>query len=608
MAAQTLITLINAHLAFGHHALLDNANLTIQENERIGLIGRNGAGKSSLLRILDGRTEADDGEVSRLGGLRAVTVEQEPVLDETQTIYENICGNILESEDWARPARSNAIIEKLGLNADAPASGLSGGTRKRIALARAFIEEPDLLLLDEPTNHLDFEGILWLEDMIRNSRSACVIITHDRRFLDAVTTRIIELDRGKLHSFPGNFSQWQVRKAEWLEAEKLQNERFDKFLAQEEVWIRKGVEARRTRNEGRVKRLESLRRERSERRERIGNVNLAVSVGEKSGKLVAELENVSHSFGDKTVIRNYSTTIMRGDRIGLIGPNGAGKTTLLKIILGKITPSEGKVKLGTNLSIAYFDQMREQLDENAILTEVINPGSEWVEIGQQRKHVMSYLGDFLFSPARAQSPVSSLSGGERARLLLARLFARPANILVMDEPTNDLDIETLELLEELLQDFNGTVLLVSHDRTFLNNVITQTIAYEGDGNWRDYVGGYDDWLEQRPADVAEKLSGNTSPPEKKVEADNPASQSKPRQNKPSRLSSWEQKELEALPDDIAKLEAEQAELTAQLSDPELYKDGTDTANSINERLQNLEEELLKLFDRWELLEAKRATE
>ncbi len=609
MAAQTLITLINAHLAYGHHALLDNANLTIQESERIGLIGRNGAGKSSLLRILDGRTEADDGEISKMGSLRVITVEQEPVLNDYQTVYENICGNILDSEDWARPARASAIIEKLGLNPDTLVKGLSGGTRKRIALARAFIEAPDLLLLDEPTNHLDFEGILWLEQMIQSSRSACVIITHDRRFLDAVTTRIIELDRGQLHSFPGNFSQWQARKAEWLEAEKLQNERFDKFLAQEEVWIRKGVEARRTRNEGRVRRLEALRRERSERRERVGNVNLAVSMGEKSGKLVAELENVSHTFGDKTVIKNYSTTIMRGDRIGLIGPNGAGKTTLLKIILGKLSPTDGKVKLGTNLSIAYFDQMREQLDENAVLTEVINPGSEWIEIGQQRKHVMSYLGDFLFSPARAQSPVSSLSGGERARLLLARLFARPANVLVMDEPTNDLDIETLELLEELLQDFNGTVLLVSHDRTFLNNVITQTIAYEGDGQWRDYVGGYDDWLEQRPADVADKLAGKPGGTDKKAEttpAVNTPAQPKSRPNR-SRISSWELKELESLPEEISKLEAEQAELTAKLSDPELYKDGSDTANGINLRLQELEEELLKLFDRWEQLEAKKET-
>ena len=381
-------------------------------------------------------------------------------------------------------------------------AGLSGGTRKRVALARALVDEPDLLLLDEPTNHLDFDGIAWLEDMLRNWKGAAVIITHDRRFLDAVATRIVELDRGRLLSFPGNFSQWQERKAQWLESERLEQARFDKLLAQEEVWIRKGVEARRTRNEGRVRRLERLRVERAERRERVGNVSLALAEGQRSGKLVAELEHVGKRFGDKTVVDDYSTTILRGDRIGIIGPNGAGKTTLLKLILGEMTPDSGNTRMGTNVEVAYFDQMRAQLDENATLVDIISPGSEWVEIGGTRKHVMSYLGDFLFSPARAGSPVRSLSGGERARLLLARLFARPANVLVLDEPTNDLDIETLELLEELLQEYSGTVLLVSHDRAFLNNVVTQTIASEGDGRWRDYVGGYDEWLVQRPAPAA----------------------------------------------------------------------------------------------------------
>jgi len=441
----------------------------------------------------------------------------------------------MEKEDWARPSRAQAIIDQLGLDGQAKIAGLSGGTRKRIALAKAILEEPDLLLLDEPTNHLDFDGILWLEQIIKQSKCAYVIITHDRRFLDEVTTRIVELDRGILHSYPGNFSQWQAQKAAWLAAEQQQNERFDKFLAQEEVWIRKGIEARRTRNEGRVRRLEALRKERAARRERVGNVNFAIDSGERSGKLVAELKNIHHQFGEKVVIDGYSTTIMRGDRIGIIGPNGAGKTTLLKIILGKITPTSGSVKLGTNLNIAYFDQMREQLDENAPLTEVINPGSEWIEIGQTRKHVMSYLGDFLFSPARAQSPVSSLSGGERARLLLARLFARPANVLVMDEPTNDLDIETLELLEQLLQEFDGTVLLVSHDRSFLDNVITQTIAYEGNAHWHDYVGGYDDWLMQRPKTTTPAKT-NTKPLE--VSEDKKAPERVKTPNK-SKLSSCE---------------------------------------------------------------------
>lgn len=628
MSVQTLITLSNAHLAFGHHALLDGANLSIQEGERIGLIGRNGSGKSSLLRILDGRIQADDGEVSRLSSLRSITVEQEPVLLENKTVYENLIGNILESEDWSRPARAQAIIDRLGLDPESIVKSLSGGTRKRIALARGFLEEPDLLLLDEPTNHLDFDGILWLEELIRNSRSACVIITHDRRFLDAVTTRIVELDRGILHSFPGNFSKWQEQKAAWLAAEQLQNERFDKFLAQEEVWIRKGVEARRTRNEGRVRRLESLRRERSERRERVGNVNFAIASGERSGKLVAELKDVHHAFADKVVVDNYSTTIVRGDRIGLIGPNGAGKTTLLKIILGLLQPTQGEVKLGTNLSIAYFDQMREQLDENAPLTDVINPGSEWIEIGNQRKHVMSYLGDFLFSPARAQSPVHSLSGGERARLLLARLFARPANVLVMDEPTNDLDIETLELLEELLQAFDGTVLLVSHDRSFLDNVITQTIAYEGAGRWHDYVGGYEDWLTQRPEPVVEQSKTMSADSSSKVQAEasssknaasgsvssdtskgtasahETATQAKARSTKPGRLSTWEQKELDDLPNKIAALEKEQHDLSDQLANPDLYAAGNDKAQGINDRLAKIDDELMGLFERWEVLEAK----
>lgn len=628
MSVQTLITLSNAHLAFGHHALLDGANLSIQEGERIGLIGRNGSGKSSLLRILDGRIQADDGEVSRLSSLRSITVEQEPVLLENKTVYENLIGNILESEDWSRPARAQAIIDRLGLDPESIVKSLSGGTRKRIALARGFLEEPDLLLLDEPTNHLDFDGILWLEELIRNSRSACVIITHDRRFLDAVTTRIVELDRGILHSFPGNFSKWQEQKAAWLAAEQLQNERFDKFLAQEEVWIRKGVEARRTRNEGRVRRLESLRRERSERRERVGNVNFAIASGERSGKLVAELKDVHHAFADKVVVDNYSTTIVRGDRIGLIGPNGAGKTTLLKIILGLLQPTQGEVKLGTNLSIAYFDQMREQLDENAPLTDVINPGSEWIEIGNQRKHVMSYLGDFLFSPARAQSPVHSLSGGERARLLLARLFARPANVLVMDEPTNDLDIETLELLEELLQAFDGTVLLVSHDRSFLDNVITQTIAYEGAGRWHDYVGGYEDWLTQRSEPVVEQSKTMSADSSSKVQAEasssknaargsvssdtskgtasahETATQAKARSTKPGRLSTWEQKELDDLPNKIAALEKEQHDLSDQLANPDLYAAGNDKAQGINDRLAKIDDELMGLFERWEVLEAK----
>ncbi|CAB3698299.1 ATP-binding cassette domain-containing protein [Achromobacter pestifer] len=605
MAIATLITLTDIQLAYGHHPLLDHADFAIQAGERIGLIGRNGAGKSSLLRLLDGRTLPDDGDIARTSGLRVATVEQEPELDENATVFDVVCNVEGDHEDWQRPSRVRSVLEKLGLPADVQIAGLSGGTRKRVALARALVDEPDLLLLDEPTNHLDFEGIAWLEDMLRNWRGAAVIITHDRRFLDAVTTRIVELDRGRLLSFPGNFSQWQERKAQWLESERLEQARFDKLLAQEEVWIRKGVEARRTRNEGRVRRLESLRVQRADRRERIGDVSLALAEGQRSGKLVAELEHVGKTFGDKIVVDDYSTTILRGDRIGIIGPNGAGKTTLLKLILGEMQPDTGTTRLGTNVAVAYFDQMRAQLDENATLVDIISPGSEWVEIGGTRKHVMTYLGDFLFSPARAGSPVRSLSGGERARLLLARLFARPANVLVLDEPTNDLDIETLELLEELLQEYAGTVLLVSHDRAFLNNVVTQTIAYEGDGRWRDYVGGYDEWVAQRPAvaaPVAEEADIAAKPVDESAAR---AKVARPKPAKATRMNAWDLRELEGLPDAIAALEAQQAELAGQLADGSLYRDAPAEVDRINAELAKLESELEERFARWELLEARR---
>ncbi|NYT86253.1 ATP-binding cassette domain-containing protein [Pollutimonas harenae] len=596
MAATTLITLSNAQLAYGHHPLLDHTDFAIQPGERIGLIGRNGAGKSSLLKVLDGRTLLDDGELMRLGGLKVATVEQEPDLDNSLNIFETLCPDTTESEDWARPSRVQALLEKLGLDPDARIAGLSGGNRKRVALARALADEPELLLLDEPTNHLDFTGIAWLENLLLNTSCSVVIITHDRRFLDVVATRIVELDRGQLFSFPGNFTQWQQRKTEWLEAEKQQNAKFDKVLAQEEAWIRQGIEARRTRNEGRVRRLEQLRRERLSRRERQGNVNLAVAEGQRSGKLVAELEHVTHRYGENTIIDDLSTTILRKDRIGLIGPNGAGKTTLLKVILGKLQPTSGTVRLGVNLTVGYFDQMRSQLDENATLVDTINPGSEWVEIGDQRKHVMSYLEDFLFSPARAHSPVQSLSGGERARLVLARMFARPTNVLVLDEPTNDLDIETLELLEELLQNYPGTVLLVSHDREFLNNVVTQTLAAEGDGHWQEYVGGYDEWLAQRPMppEAAEEKS-------KKKET----AAERPKPARKSRISSWELTELEGIPNAIAELESEQSALTERLADGSLYRDAPDEVIQINEQLHALEDKLDKLFARWEALEEKK---
>ncbi|AYN19889.1 ATP-binding cassette domain-containing protein [Alcaligenes aquatilis] len=600
--SNNLISLTDVQLAFGHHPLLDHADLVIQKNERIGLIGRNGAGKSSLLKILDQRQAPDDGQVQRLSGLKIATVEQEPELDPELSIYDLLCGNFTETEDWQRPARVNALMDKLGLDPDALTGSLSGGQRKRVALANALVEEPDLLLLDEPTNHLDFDGILWLEQLLLDFRGSAVIITHDRRFLDVVTTRIIELDRGKLFSFPGNFSQWQERKAEFLEAEKQQNAKFDKFLAQEEVWIRKGVQARRTRDEGRVRRLEQLRRDRAERRERSGDVKFAISEGQRSGKLVAELQGVTHGYDGRILIKDFSTVLMRGDRIGLIGHNGAGKTTLLRIMLGLQEPNSGVVRHGTKLNIGYFDQMRSRLDENATLADTISPGSEWVEIGNQRKHIMSYLEDFLFPAARAHSPVRSLSGGERARLALARMFAQPTNVLVLDEPTNDLDIETLELLEDLIQDYTGTVLLVSHDRTFLDNVVTQVIAAEGDGHWGEYVGGYDEWLAQRPQTRTEAAASSVPAP---AAAEKSAAERNTKTTKPGRLAPWEEKELEALPEKIAAIESQQAELAEQLSAPDLYKDGSTLADEINSQLDQLNKDLEQLFERWEKLEEKR---
>lgn len=607
-----LITLNGVHLAYGHHPLLDGADLAIQASERIGLIGRNGAGKSSLLRLLDGRNVPDDGAINVAGHVRVATVEQEPTLDETLTIEETVMGEYdPDSEDWGRASRVRALIDKLELSPDARVGTLSGGMRKRVALISAIANDPTLLLLDEPTNHLDLDGIAWLEATLKQWPGSAIIITHDRQFLDLVATRIVELDRGQLLSFPGNFTDWQGHKAQWLESQRLENARFDKLLAQEEVWIRKGVEARRTRNEGRVRRLERLRVERADRRERQGNVQLALDAGQRSGKLVAELVDVSKSFGDRCVIKNYSTTIMRGDRIGLIGPNGAGKSTLLKLILGTLEPDSGTVKLGTNLSVAYFDQMRSQLDENATLADVINPGSEWIEIGGTRKHVMSYLGDFLFAPARAQSPVKSLSGGERARLLLARLFARPANILVLDEPTNDLDIETLELLEELLQDYPGTVLLVSHDRTFLDNVVTQTIASEGDGKWMDYVGGFADWERQRkarkPRAAIDQVKAAIGAPATVTTKSAQTTQSAvvaPTRARGTKLAPWETKELDELPAIIQGLEAEQESLVAQMSDSALYKNEPAKFSAIQEKLAQIEKELTKKFERWEALEAK----
>ncbi len=503
-----LLTLRNAELAYGLPPLLDRAQLSIQDGERIGLIGRNGTGKSSLLKVIARQAPLDDGELATQDGLRTITVEQEPELPAAATLRESLVirGGFDtvhdERERWRMEAKLDEFLHRFSVIPDRAPQTTSGGERKRAALALALALQPDLLMLDEPTNHLDIDGITALEDLLLKGPTA-IIITHDRAFLDRVVTRIVELDRGLLRSYPGNFAAYEIRKSEQLAAEEVVNRKFDKFWAQEEVWIRKGIEARRTRNEGRVRRLEGLRAERAARRERMGDVKLTLDSGERSGKLVAELEGVNKRFGERVIVRDLSLRILRGDRIGLIGPNGAGKSTLIKLILGQLQPDSGSIRLGTNLQLAYFDQMRDQLDPEKSVAETISPGSDWIEIGTERKHVMTYLADFLFPAQRANSPVKALSGGERNRLLPARQFARPANILVMDEPTNDLDIESLELLESTLQTYPGTLLLVSHDRAFLDNVVTQTLVAEGHGKWQEYVGGYTDWLAQRKAPAAD---------------------------------------------------------------------------------------------------------
>ncbi|SHN38089.1 ATP-binding cassette, subfamily F, uup [Duganella sacchari] len=626
-----VISLSSAQLAFGHVALLDHAEFSLELGERVGLIGRNGTGKSSLLKIISGRFKLDDGLLVMQQNLKIVYVEQEPVFEPAMSVhdavasglgdlpallkeYDALTGQFGQGDDDAVMARMHdvqllldaadawnlshkveTVLDKLNLPGSLLMQELSGGMQKRVALARALVSAPDVLLLDEPTNHLDFTSIMWLEGLLRDFKGSVLFITHDRSFLDNVATRIIELDRGRLLSFPGNFSTYQARKAELLENEEVENAKFDKFLAQEEVWIRKGVKARRVRDEGRVRRLEALRLQRAARRDLQGQVKLEVSSGERSGKIVAELEGISKAYGGRAIVSDFTGTILRGDKVGLIGPNGAGKTTMLKMILGELAPDSGVAKLGTKLQVAYFDQMRTQLNEEASLVDTISPGSDWVEVNGQRKHSMSYLNDFLFSPERARSPVKSLSGGERNRLLLARLFAKPANCLVLDEPTNDLDIDTLELLEELLEDYAGTVFLVSHDRTFLDNVVTQVIVAEGEGQWREFVGGYSDW--ERVRDTVAPAKGAAKSAAKAAPAPAPAAP------KARKLSFKEQRELDELPLRIAALEDEQSALTLQLSDPDLYKKNAAEARRVTARVEEIEAELLTALERWEQIEA-----
>jgi ATP-binding cassette subfamily F protein uup len=601
--ANTLITLKNASLAFGDYPLLDNTDFSVQEGERIGLIGRNGTGKSSMLQVLARKSALDDGEIQVKDGLRVVLLEQEPVFPPAPTIRESLIAQsgFDPSDDklyWKQIAKLDAYLQRLNVRADADPGTASGGERKKAAIALVLAQEPDLLLLDEPTNHLDITTIALLEDLIRetfkNTR-ALVVITHDREFLDAVSTRIVELDRGILRSYPGNFADYEHHKNYELAIEETARRKFDKFWAQEEVWIRKGIEARRTRNEGRVRRLERLRREREARRDRMGQVNMSIDAGEKSGKLVAELKNVSKSFGDKTVIRNLNFTLMRGDRLGLIGPNGAGKSTLIKVLLGELQPDEGTVRLGTNLHIAYFDQLRAQLDLKKTVADTIAPGSEWVEIGGVKKHIKSCLNDFLFSPQRADSPVEALSGGERNRLLLARLFALPANLLVLDEPTNDLDIDSLELLEQVLEDYSGTLILVSHDRRFLDNTVTQVLAAEGNGEWHEYVGGYSDWVKYRRPQAA---------PAAAPKAEKPA-QPKPARAKSVKLSYKEERELESLPKEIDALETEQQELLEKMAGPSYHELPGAEIKADRDRLEAIPQILEERYERWQELESKR---
>ena len=602
----TLLTLQDAELAFGDQPLLDHANLTVMDGERIGVIGRNGTGKSSLLRVIAGADKLDDGSKTVMDGLGIAYVEQEPFLPDANTLRESLIlrGKLNEENDeqikWRQIARLDEYLHRFELDGDRPLQGASGGEKKRAALALAFTQNKDLLLLDEPTNHLDIDAILILEELIKSEyrgSKSLMVITHDRAFLDSVSTRIIELDRGVLRSYPGNFEAYENRKEQELAAEDIARRKFDKFWAQEEVWIRKGIEARRTRNEGRVRRLERLREERAARRDRLGQINLNIDAGMKSGKIVAELEKVCLSFGDKVIVKDLNFRLLRGDRLGLVGHNGVGKSTLISLILGKRQPDSGTIKLGTNLQIAYFDQLRAQLDPNKTVAETISPGSEWIEVGGSKKHIMAYLGDFLFPPRRANVPVSNLSGGERNRLLLARLFALPANLLVLDEPTNDLDIDSLELLEQTLQNYPGTLILVSHDRRFLDNVVTEVLAPEGNGLWREYVGGYSDWQHYKPK--AESVV-------KKAETVDKVVPKKPKQTK-IKLSYKENKELETLPEHLMQLEAKRDELISLMSESDYYS--THSPQEIkeqNEKIQFLENKINQSYLRWEELENKRS--
>jgi ATP-binding cassette subfamily F protein uup len=625
----SLINFQNVDFSVGGPRLLEQVSFSIEPNERVCIVGRNGAGKSTLLRLISGEAKPDDGEI-RTFGSRIAGLSQDVPLALSGDVFDVVSMGLGELgahlaeyhhllhhdpidmdalgavqarieavHGWGLEQRVEQVISKLDLPADAEFSALSGGMKRRVLLAQALVAAPDLLLLDEPTNHLDIESIAWLEEFLKNYAGSVVFVTHDRAFLRNLATRIIEIDRGQVTSWPGDYENYLRRREERLHAESQQNLLFDKKLAQEEVWIRQGIKARRTRNEGRVTALKAMRRERSERREQSGNVKLAAAGADKSGKRVFEAKHVDFAFGDRALVRDFSTVIQRGDKIGLIGPNGSGKTTLLKLLLGDLQPQRGEIRTGTNLEIAFFDQLRDALRDDWNALDNVSEGREFIEINGSRKHVMGYLQDFLFSPDRALAPITKLSGGERNRLLLAKLFAKPSNLLVMDEPTNDLDVETLELLEELLIDYPGTLILVSHDRAFLDNVVTSSLVMEGNGRVGDYVGGYSDWQRQRPA---QPKPGNAAPRLTPEVAKQPAAVVVQSATSKRKLSFKDQRELELLPARIESLETQVASLTAEMATPEFYQRGSAEVQNANKRLADCQAELELAYARWSELE------
>ncbi|MEO7414979.1 MAG: ATP-binding cassette domain-containing protein [Opitutaceae bacterium] len=594
-----LLNLLDVSLSFGGPAILEKINFQIDPGERVCLVGRNGAGKSTLMRVIAGEMQPDRGDIARPAGAVYTRLTQEVPTDIKGSVHDLVFSGLRpphdHEEEWERDVRVENLIERLQLPSHTDFTALSGGLKRRALLARALAGQPDLLLLDEPTNHLDIESILWLEDFLLTEKLSLFFVTHDRAFLKRLATRIVELDRGRFVSWACDYDTYLVRKQEVLEAEERNRALFDKKLAQEEEWIRRGVRAQRSRATARINQLMEMRSERRARRERVGNVTLKLAEAERSGVKVIETENMDFAYPDgRVLVKDFTTTIIRGDKIGLIGPNGAGKTTLIKVLLGQLAPTGGTIKHGTNLEVVYFDQMRDQIDDDKTVADNINGGSSSVSIDGRSRHVISYLQDFLFTPDRARTPARVLSGGERNRLLLARLFTKPANVLVMDEPTNDLDAETLDLLEDLLVEYEGTLLLVSHDREFLDNVVTSTLVFEGDGRIGDYVGGYADWLREKEKRAAVQKASED------IRAAAPATAPKP---KPSRkLTNKEQRELESLPKKIEQLETEQSELTAKLGDPAFYKREPAAFSTAKSRLEALDREHATAFARWEELE------